>query len=34
MDINSIIQEAKHYWSDHKKVVICVVALIVILAVS
>jgi len=28
-----IIQEVKHYWSDHKKVVLGVAALIIILAV-
>jgi hypothetical protein len=33
MDINLIIHEAKHYWSEHKKVVIGVVALIVILLI-
>ena len=33
MDINLIIHEAKHYWRDHKKVVIGVAALIEILEV-
>jgi|TARA_X000000368_G_C22480181_1_gene471687 hypothetical protein len=33
MDINLLIHEAKHYWRDHKKVVIGVAALIVILAI-
>ncbi len=33
MDINLIIHEAKHYWSEHKKVVIGVAALIVILLI-
>jgi len=28
-----IIQGVKHYWNDHKKVVIGVVALIIILAI-
>ena len=28
-----IIQEVKHYWNDHKKVVLGVVALIIILAI-
>ena len=31
MDINVIIQEGKHYWKDHKKVMIGVAALIIIL---
>ncbi len=31
MDINMIIHEVKHYWKDHKKVMIGVAALIVIL---
>ena len=31
MDINVIIQEVKHYWKDHKKVMIGVAALIIIL---
>ncbi len=33
MDINIIIHEAKHYWRDHKKVMIGVAALIVILLI-
>ena len=33
MDINLLIHEAQHYWKDHKKVVIGVAALIVILAI-
>jgi len=33
MDINLLIHEAKHYWSEHKKVVIGVAALIVILLI-
>jgi len=28
-----IIQEVKHYWNDHKKVVLGVAALIIILAI-
>ena len=31
MDINLIIHEVQHYWKDHKKVVIAVAALLVIL---
>jgi hypothetical protein len=33
MNIDLIIHEAKHYWSEHKKVVIGVAALIVILLI-
>ena len=31
MDINLIIHEVKHYWKDHKKVMIGVAALLIIL---
>jgi len=33
MNIERLIHEIQHYWRDHKKVVIGVAALIVILAV-
>lgn len=33
MNIDLIIHEAKHYWKDHKKIVIGVAALIVILLI-
>ena len=31
MDINLLIHEVKHYWKDHKKVMIGVAALLIIL---
>ena len=33
MDINLFIHEAKHYWRDHKKVVIAAVVVVVVLAI-
>jgi|TARA_R100000781_G_scaffold1845_2_gene3149 hypothetical protein len=33
MNINLFIHEVKHYWNDHKKVVLGVAALIIILAI-
>ena len=33
MNINLFIQEVKHYWSEHKKVVLSVAALIIILVI-
>ena len=33
MDINLIIHEMQHYWRDHKKVVLSVLAIIIILII-
>jgi len=33
MNIDLFIHEVKHYWSEHKKIVISVAALIIILAI-
>jgi len=33
MDINLLINEMKHYWKDHKKIVIGVAALLIILLI-
>jgi hypothetical protein len=33
MDINLLINKMKHYWKDHKKVVVGVAALLIILLI-
>ena len=33
MDVNLLINEMKHYWKDHKKVVVGVAALLIILLI-